>query len=154
MKGKSLIAIIVGGVVLLGLILGIAFGVKACNESKTGDGIAKFSTVEYFDEIQVADNLAVIRAYAVGEDFTAITYQIDNADEVNVTGAVSGACNEDWSEYKDEYKDLRYIDTRVITIDLSELEAGDHIIKITVYNGEESEQIFKSTFELKAATAA
>lgn len=149
---KKIIAIVVSSVVLLGLVLGIIFGVKACKENKAGDGLAQYSSVEYFKEVQVTDRLAVLRAYAVGEEFTAITYQIDNQDEVNVN-ALSGACNEDWEDYEEDYKDLRYIDTSVLTIDLAELEAGDHILKIFVYNGEEKEQIFKTTFELKATTA-
>lgn len=154
MKGKSIIAWFVGIIVLAGIIVGTVFGIKACKENKAGDGLAKYSTVEYFEDVQVEDTLAVIRAYAVGENFTAITYQIDNEDEVKVNGAITDEADEDWSEYTSDYKDLRYIDTRVITIDLSELEAGDHILKIFVYDGEEKEQIFKATFELKAATAA
>lgn len=156
MKGKKLIALIASVVISIGVAVGLTLAISfhAQNQVNTGDGIAEYSKVDFFDDVQYEGENAVMRAWAVGEDFTAITYQIGNGDEVTISTAKTGACNEDWALYENEYEDKRYIDSRVINIDLSELEAGDHIFKVFVYNGEEKETIFKTTFELKASTTS
>ena len=156
MKGKSIVAIVIGVLLTALIVAGIIFGVnyfKNKNTVQTSDGIATAYEVKYFSDNQSADKLGVIQVYAVGEDFTSITYKIDNGAEVTFK-ANSVAANEDWEFYKAEYKDLRCIDTGVVTIDLSSLEAGDHILTIKVYNGEESQELSKTIFNLKAAQVA
>ena len=156
MKGKSIVWIVLAVMLVALTVVGIIFGVnyfKNKNNAQTSDGIATAYEVKYFSDNQSADKLGVIQVYAVGEDFTSITYKIDNGAEVTFK-ANSVAATEDWEFYKAEYKDLRCIDTGVVTIDLSSLEAGDHIITIKVYNGEESQELAKNIFNLKAAQAA
>lgn len=136
--------------IIVAIILVIAIGVGAYflfapkkDESETESGLVVHSEVTLFDETQYENESAVIRVLAIGEEFTAITYQIDNDEEVTMT-AKTGAST--------EYEDMRYIDTRNTLIDLTGVEAGDHILKIKVYNGENSEVIYKVTFEIKRAT--
>ena len=148
---KKWLWIIVAVVVSIAIGVGCYFIFRPKTETNEGE-LAKHSQVMYFDEVQHEGDSAVVRAWAVGEDFTGITYQIDNADEVTMTSK-TGACSDAWDMYKEDYEDMRYIDTRNTLIDLTGVEAGDHILKIKVYNGEDSEVIYKITFEVKKATA-
>ena len=107
------------------------------------------SQVLYFKDVQYQDNDAVLQAYAVGKSFTKITYKIDNGAEVDITGAVVDTADKDWEFYKKAYAGKKYIDSRVITIDLSRYEVGDHFITIYVYDGSTSkEEIYKKFFKL------
>ena len=137
--------------IIIAVILVIAIGVGAYflfspkkTETEVDSGLVKHSEVTLFEEVQYENESAVIRAFAVGKEFTAITYQIDNNNEVSMTAKTGASA---------DYEDMRYIDTRNTLIDLTGVEAGDHILKIKVYNGEESEVIYKVTFEVKRATA-
>lgn len=145
-------------IVLIAILVAIAIGVGAYyifrpKTEKDENVLAQASEVMYFEDVQVEGENAVIRAWAVGDDFTAIAYQIDNGEEVTFVKAVSGACDKNWDKYQIGFKDYRYIDTKNDTIDLTGVSVGDHILKIKVYNGEDVQTIYKVTFEVKKATA-
>lgn len=151
---KKLIAIIVASVTLLAVLgVGISHVIKANNkESEIVSGeLAKYSQVEYFESNQRTEQPAVLRAWAVGEkQFTKITYQIDTQSEVVVAGATYDKVSESWSKYNDDFEDLNYIDTGVITIDLSSLDEGKHIVQVRVYAGSDvTECIMEKIFTIQ-----
>lgn len=137
--------IAIGGVVVF-----IVASIVSYNKyfSKDSESITQ-SEVLYFKDVQYQDNVAVLQVYAVGKSFTKITYKIDNGAEVEMTGAVADTVDKEWEFYKKSYAGKKYIDSRVITIDLSSYEVGDHFITIYVYDGSASkEEIYKKFFKL------
>lgn len=132
----AILLTIVGVVAVVGAGFGINYLVNKNKEQANEDALAKYSAVEYFESEQVKEQPAVMRAYAVGdEQFTKITYQIDTAEEVTVSTAKYDKASEDWAKYDNDFEDMNYIDTGVISIDLSELTAGKHILQVFVYAG-------------------
>ena len=134
------------GICILGIVgatIGIVYLVK--NNKDKGEElsnvIVKQSQIEYFEDTQSKTQPAVLSAWAVGEkQFTKITYQIDTKDEVTIKDATYDVATERWDEYDNDFEGLNYIDTGVITIDLSELEAGKHILQIFVYAGSDARE--------------
>ena len=141
---------VIGVVAVVGAIIGISLAVKNKNEN-TGDGLAKYSAVEYFESSQVKEQPMVIRAYAVGEEqFTKISYQIGTENEVTISSAKYDKATEDWAKYDDDFEGMNYIDTGVITIDLSDLSEGKHVFQVFVYSGSNvSECIFEKIFTIQ-----
>lgn len=148
---KWLVGLIAGLGVLavVGAVIGISLAKK--NDEANAGELAKYSAVEYFEAEQEKEQPAVLRAWAVGEEqFTKITYQIDTADEVTVSTAKYDKASEDWAKYDDDFEDMNYIDTGVITIDLSSLSEGKHILQVYVYSGSEvSECICEKIFTIQ-----
>lgn len=150
---KKLIAIIVAGVTLLVVLgVGISHVIKANKESEIKSGeVAKYSCVDYFETQQSKDQPAVLRAWAVGDkQFTKITYQIDAQEEVTVATAKCDVATESWDKYNDDYEELNYIDTGVITINLNNCAKGKHVISVYVYAGSSvSECILEKIFTIQ-----
>lgn len=148
---KWLVGLIAGLGVLavVGAVIGISLAKK--NDEANAGELAKYSAVEYFEAEQEKEQPAVLRAWAVGEEqFTKITYQIDTADEVTVSTAKYDKASEDWAKYDDDFEDMNYIDTGVITIDLSSLSSGKHILQVYVYSGSDvSECICEKIFTIQ-----
>ena len=150
-KWVAILIAVISILAVIGATIGIVSLVKNKEDVNTSGELAKYSKVQYFEDKQNTDQPAVMRAWAVGdEQFTKITYQIDTQSEVTVSTAKYDKATEDWAEYNGDYEDLNYIDTGVITIDLSELEAGKHIIQVYVYSGSDvSECIFEKIFTIQ-----
>ena len=144
---------LIAGVVVVAIVLAIGIShVIKHNEDNTGSGeLATHYEVQYFESKQTKEQPLVVRAWAVGaEQFTKVTYQIDTETEVNVSNAKYDKVNEDWAKYDSDYDDMNYIDTGVLTIDLSQLEEGKHIFQIFVYSGSDvSECIFEKIFTIQ-----
>ena len=148
---KWLVGLIAGLGILavVGAVIGISLAKK--NDEANAGELAKYSAVEYFEAEQEKEQPAVLRAWAVGEEqFTKITYQIDTADEVTVSTAKYDKASEDWAKYDNDFEDMNYIDTGVITIDLSSLSEGKHILQVYVYSGSDvSECICEKIFTIQ-----
>ncbi len=148
MDYKKILGLVLVVVLIVGVTLGIVFGVKGCNNNTSGE-IATQSSVS-FDDTQSTSN-AYIRAWAVSKDeLTKITYQIDTLDEVSFSTKLKGAVDEDWKYYDKDFKKLKYIDSGDKLIDISNLNEGKHTISIYIYNeDDECECIYESIFRVK-----
>lgn len=140
---KSWLKWLIVGVCVLAIIGGtvaIVIGVRKNKDDKS-DSLAQYSAV-YFDETHAAgETQAWFSAYAVGsEQFKKITYQIDTQEEVEITNAIYDVADEDWAEYDDDYDGLNFIDSTREVIDLSELEAGKHVLQVFVYAGSDARE--------------
>lgn len=148
---KWLVGLIAGLGILavVGAVIGISLAKK--NDDANAGELAKYSAVEYFETSQDKEQPAVLRAWAVGEEqFTKITYQIDTENEVTVSTAKYDKASEDWAKYDDDFEDMNYIDSGVITIDLSGLSEGKHILQVYVYSGSSvSECICEKIFTIQ-----
>lgn len=142
MKGWVKILIAVGcSLAVVAGVIGIIVGINNNNKKADSDAIAQYSSIKYFDENQSAEEPGVLSAWAVGkEQFTKITYQIDTQPEVVIAKADYDKATEAWDDYDNDFEGMNYIDTGVITIDLSELEAGKHIIQVFVYAGSDARE--------------
>lgn len=145
---------IVAGVVVLaivGVVVSMAIIKGNQSEQVETSELVNSSSVEYFELSQNKDQLAVMRAWAVGsEQFTKIEYQIDTQDKVHVATAKYDKATESWDKYDDDFEGLNYIDTGVITFDLSNLTAGEHIIQVFVCAGSNvSECIYQKIFTIQ-----
>ncbi len=150
-KWVAILIAIISIIAVIGVTIGIVLLVKNKEDVNTSGELAKYSQVQYFEDKQVKEQPAVMRAWAVGsEQFTKISYQINTESEVVVSTAKYDKATEDWAKYNGDYEDLNYIDTGIILIDLSELEAGKHIIQVFVYSGSDvSECIFEKIFTIQ-----
>ena len=129
-------------VAVVGATIGIVAGVRAKNKDEDkSDALAQYYSIQYFEETQKTTQPGVLRAWAVGEkQFTKISYQIDTNAEITVTDATYDVADDKWDKYDEEYEDMNYIDTGVITINLSTLKAGKHIIQVFVYAGSDARE--------------
>lgn len=134
---KSWLKYLIAGLCILAVVgatIGIVVGVR--NKDEKSDSLAKHSEVYFDDAHALGETSAWFSAYAVGEkQFTKITYQIDTNPEVQIENSVYDVVSEDWIEYDSDFDGMNYIDTTRETIDLSDLEAGKHVIQVFVYAG-------------------
>ena len=145
---KKWLIYLIAGILVLAVGLSTFFIVRANTKDDVLGGT--YSKVEYFHETQHQSQLGVFHAYAVGENFTRMSYKLDNGAEVDIEFAEIDDATSDWEYYEDSFKGKRYVDSGVITLDFSEMEVGDHFLQIFVYNGTEQECIYKQFFVLKA----
>ncbi len=128
-------------VAVVGATIGIVVSVRNKEDETKSDALAQHYEINYFEETQKNTQPGVLRAWAVGEkQFTKISYQIDTDAEITVTDATYDVAGENWDKYEDDYEGLNYIDTGVITINLSTLKAGKHIIQVFVYAGSDARE--------------
>ena len=143
MKGwLKLLIVGLCGLAVVGATIWLVVGVKNRNQEElTSDALAEYSSV-YFDESHaVGETSAWFSAYAVGsKQFTKITYQIDTQAEVELKNAVYNVADEKWAEYESDFDGMNYIDSTRETIDLSQLEAGKHVIQVFVYAGSDARE--------------
>lgn len=129
---------------------GIYSWIKADADKKVESEMCVDYDIEYFKDTQVSTQPMVFRAWAVGEDFTSIKYQIDTGAQTDVSVAVIDDADSDWEKYDEsKHEGLTYVDTGIVTVDVSELEAGKHVFQIFVYNGDKFDCIMEKIFTIQ-----
>lgn len=141
--GAWVVGIIVALVIILGALAGY-FSYTKNQESEIKNEV----TVEYIKDVYDKDIPAVMRVYVVGKSFTKLTYQIGASEEVEINATID-TVDESWELYRKSWAGRKYIDSNIMSIDLSSYNPGKHVITFYVYDGESvREEIYEKSFRL------
>lgn len=140
---KILIGIVVV-VLLAGIGVGTYFIVKSVKDKKTPDGVVY--SYRYLEDEYFAGEKMVLEVIAQDKTaFTAMKYTIDSGEETTLKATTGESKNNPQIEEKNgEF----YIDTGVQVIDISALDVGTHVIKISVTHDTTQILLFEFVFKI------
>lgn len=134
---KKLLSIILAAVVIVGVALGVFFGVKSCSNSTDANGTTyKVSHIK--ESYNIGDNL-VVRVLSTSDvEMTKMTYVLNNGTETAFADAKHGESKDaEETVGKGKY----YIDTDVVIIDTSEMSEGWYTFVIYTYDANQSRYV-------------
>ena len=131
-------------VILAGIGVGTFFIVKAVKNKKTPDGVVY--SYRYIEDEYFAGEKMVLEVVAQDKTaFTAMKYTIDSGEETTLKATTGESKNNPQIEEKNgEF----YIDSGVQVIDISALDVGTHVIKISVTHDTTQILLFEFVFKI------
>ncbi len=140
---KILIGIVVV-ILLAGIGVGTFFIVKSVKDKKTPDGVVY--SYRYLEDEYFAGEKMVLEVVAQDKTaFTAMKYTIDSGEETTLKATTGESKNNPQIEEKNgEF----YIDSGVQVIDISALDVGTHVIKISVAHDTTQILLFEFVFKI------
>lgn len=148
---KKILSIILAAVVIVGVALGVFFGVKSCSNTDANGTTYKVSHIK--DEYDVGDNLVVRVLVTSDVEMTKMTYVLNNGTETAFTVKHGESKDAEDTVGKGKY----YIDTDVVIIDTSEMSAGWYTLVIYTYDANQSRYVVTAKpiiFKLNAIVEA
>ena len=131
-------------VILAGIGVGTFFIVKAVKNKKTPDGVVY--SYRYIEDEYFAGEKMVLEVVAQDKTaFTSMKYTIDSGEETTLKATTGESKNNPQIEEKNgEF----YIDSGVQVIDISALDVGTHVIKISVTHDTTQILLFEFVFKI------
>lgn len=151
---KKFIAILLSIILIGGIVTGIVFGVKACNDKKADGNNTVSEMLMLKDEYTVGDKI-IFDFYVYSDvQFKSITYSLNNGTEQSITGATTGE-----STAHEHYRKggKYFIDTGATIIETDDMTAGYYTLVFYCADAENVKYQVPSKpylIKLKAAAAA
>ncbi len=134
--------------IIIGIAVGGFFGIRALVDNNKKAGDIKVETQYLQDEYVANDTMVFKFTMQADKAITSVKYTIDNGEEVYLTGKSGEVKDNDDFDAKDgDY----FYDTGVVTLALTDMRAGTHIM--TVYAYQDTTRVEACTHIFRVADA-